>query len=288
MLMRDIVDVIKDQVSMPGLIRIADVGAMKVGGNEAWQGLIDRGLATLLGFEPQPEECARCNAEAGEGREFLPLALGDGGTWPFYRCKFPATSSIFEPDHDFIHQFNGLVSLMEVVERSELETRRLDDVAEARETDFLKLDIQGAELLVLENAVETLGHVSIIQTEVSFVPLYIDQPLFADVDRFIRSHGFMLHTMLGFGKRALQPTLINNDPYAGLNQFLWSDVVYVKPFSNLIKGQSPATLLKRAMLFHTLYGSYDFATRALQDYDRFAGTRMANAYVAGLAEQQAA
>jgi len=286
--MRDIVDVIKGQTAIPGPIRITDVGAMKIGGQERWQTLIDRGLATLLGFEPQADECARCNAESRQGCHFLPEALGDGAVWPFYQCKFPATSSVFEPNHDFIRQFNGLSDLMEVVEKSEMQTRRLDDIEEARDTDFLKLDIQGAELMLLENAIETLKHVSIIQTEISFVPLYIDQPLFADIDHFLRGQGFMLHTLLGFGSRTLQPTLINNDPFAGLNQVLWSDVVYVKPFDNLVKGAAPATLLKRAILFHTLFGSYDFATRALHEYDRFAQTTLTAAYIEGFSEEQAA
>lgn len=286
--MRDIIDIIKEQTTLPEPLRITDVGAMKIGVSDSWHGLVDRGFATVLGFEPQAEECARCNAESGQGHHYLPEALGDGNIWPFYQCKFGATSSFYEPNHDFIRQFHGLSDLMEVVEKSEMQTRRIDDVDEARKTDFLKLDVQGAELIILENATETLKHVSIIQTEVNFVPLYQDQPLFADVDRFIRAQGFVFHTFLGFGRRALSPLLVNNDPFAALNQMLWSDAVYTKPFGSALNGAPPVKLLKRAILFHTLFNSFDFTARAFHDYDRLAGTNLLNTYVASIADRKAA
>ncbi len=286
--MRDIIDVIKEQTELPDLIRITDVGAMMIEGKEPWQDLIDRGFATLLGFEPQQDECRRCNAQGGPRRRFLPEAIGDGRIWPFYSCKYGPTSSIYEPNHEFIRQFNGLEGLMQVVEKSELQTRRLDDIEEARETDFLKLDIQGAELILLQHATETLNHVSIVQTEVNFVPLYKDQPLFAEVDQCLRAQGFMLHTFLGFGKRTLQPVIINNDPNASLNQSLWSDAVYVKPFWDLQEQVPPPTLLKRAIMFHLFYKSYDFAARALMEHDSIAGTDLTRAYLTGFGEQHAA
>lgn len=286
--MRDIIEIIEEQAKMPGPIRITDVGAMNVGVSEPWQGLVDRGFATLLGFEPQAKECARCNAESGQGCHYLQEALGDGAIWPFYQCRFGATSSIYEPNIDLVSQFSGLGDLMEVVEKSEMQTRRLDNIDEARQTDFLKLDVQGAELTILENATITLRHVSIIQTEISFVPLYKNQPLFADIDHFLRSQGFMFHTISSLGQRALRPLLIDNDPFAGINQILWSDAIYIKPFGDLLKDTSPSMLLKRAVLFHTLFQSYDFAARALQDYDRFAGSNLAKAYLATLSEQCAA
>ena len=90
------------------------------------------------------------------------------------------------------------------------------------------------------------------------------------------------------GKRALQPLLVNNDPYAPLNQVLWSDIVYVKPLWNRQKLASPSSRLKSAIMFDLLLGSYDFAARALQDYDRSAGTSLTNAYVATLSERLAA
>ncbi|MGI9436260.1 MAG: FkbM family methyltransferase [Geminicoccaceae bacterium] len=286
--MRDLIDAITDCGATPEPIRITDIGAMSLGEEECWDRLVERGMATLLGFEPQAEECKRCNAQSGEGYQYLQEAVGDGEVWPFHQCRFAATSSIFEPDLAFVSQFHGLREFMEIVETSSIQTRRLDDVEAARQTDFLKLDVQGAELVVLENAMETLKHISIVQAEVSFVPLYKNQPLFADIDRFLREQGFMLHTFLGFGRRMIQPLMLDNNPNAGLRQMLWSDVVYVRPFEPALQGPRPAALLKRAILFHELYQSYDFAARALRDYDQLTGQHLTEVYLEVLDSRKAA
>lgn len=285
----DIIGIIEEQAAMPDPIRITDIGAMKLANNEErWAGLVNSSKATLLGFEPQAEECARCNEEAGPGHKYLPKAIADGEVWPFYQCKFGATSSIFEPNHDLTSQFQGLSELLQVIETSNIQTHRLDDIEEARETDFLKLDVQGAELAILQHATETLKHVNVVQTEVNFVEIYKNQPLFADVDRCLRAQGFVFHYFTYFGKRAMRPLLIDNNPYASINQMLWADAVYVKPFGSLLNGASPQSLLKRAILLHTIYGSYDLTARALQDYDRCAGTSLMNAYFGKLSEKLAA
>jgi hypothetical protein len=41
--------------------------------------------------------------------------------------------------------------------------------------------------MALENANTALATVGVVQCEVEFVELYQDQPLFADVDKFLRS-----------------------------------------------------------------------------------------------------
>ncbi|NJO36876.1 MAG: FkbM family methyltransferase [Rhizobiales bacterium] len=283
----DIIDAFDAWGIDPPLIRITDVGAMDVGSGSSWDRLVKRGCATLLGFEPQQEECARYNAKKGAGHRCLPQALGDGTVRTFHQCHYAPTSSFYKPNRDVIEQYNGLCDLMEVVGTVPMATSRLDDIEEARSTDFLKLDVQGAELDILTHGRETLKHVSMIQTEVSFQPLYENQPLFADVDAFLRKEGFVLHTFLGFGRRMMRPLVPTGGPFAGFNQILWSDAVYIKPFASPPAGQEPATLLKRAILFHELYRSYDFAARALRDYGALTGRHVVEAYPS-LVNQEAA
>jgi len=287
--MTDILTILKHASIVPPAIHMIDVGAMNLGTPPKWHRLVDQGAATLLGFEPQVDECAKCNANSGPGHHYLPEALGDGARRPFYRCSFAPTSSLYRPNHALVDQFNGLGELMKVAETMEIQTKKLDDIEEARDADFLKLDVQGAELMILQHAKKILEGVSLVQTEVSFLPLYEDQPLFADVDHFLREQGFVFHMIEGFGSRLLKPARDTNNPYAGLNQLLWADVVYIRPFDSISpKNTTPEALLKRVILLHELYKSYDFAARAIHDYDHLTGQNLVSTYSSLIAQQQAA
>lgn len=286
--MHDIINTLGQCGVVPDIIRITDIGALATGTSEQWKRLVDRGRARLLGFEPQPEECDRCNAMTGEGHHYLPFALGDGTTRSFHLCRFPQTSSFYKPNIDVIARFDCLADLMEVVGTEPIETKRLDDIEEARQTDFLKLDVQGAELEILTHATEVLKHVSMIQTEVCFVELYHGQPLFADIDQFMRARGFELHTLLGFGTRVLKPLSPADIPDARPRQTLWSDAVYLKSDARAAAELGPMSYLKRAVLLHELYDSCDFAARDFQNYDRMTGQYTLQAYASMLRQRQAA
>jgi FkbM family methyltransferase len=58
--------------------------------------------------------------------------------------------------------------------------------------DLLKLDLQGAERLVLTAAAGMLDRVSVIYTEVFFEELYAGAWRFWDTNEFLSSHGFKL------------------------------------------------------------------------------------------------
>lgn len=61
-----------------------------------------------------------------------------------------------------------------------------------RPVDILKLDLQGYELEALKGSINILEGIKLILVEIEFVPLYKDQPLFAEVDIFLRGHDFRL------------------------------------------------------------------------------------------------
>jgi FkbM family methyltransferase len=70
---------------------------------------------------------------------------------------------------------------------------RLEDMMQgSHEIDLLKLDLQGYELEALKGCGVLLERIKIISTEIEFVSLYDGQPLFGDVDVFLRANGFRL------------------------------------------------------------------------------------------------
>lgn len=56
--------------------------------------------------------------------------------------------------------------------------------------DYIHMDVQGAELLVLNGAKEYISKIKMIWLEVENISLYKDQPLKKDVESFMIKHGF--------------------------------------------------------------------------------------------------
>ncbi len=260
-------------------IFVVDVGALSYGeGKDAYSPLLGRAPVKVVGFEPAPAELERLRATYGAERTYLPFVVGDGRRRTFHICADTGTSSLYEPNTPLLERFNNLDNLCRVTGRREVDTVRLDDVEAVRGADFLKLDVQGAEADVLRGAPRVLQEAVVVQTEVEFVPLYREQPLFADVDALLRGHGFLFHRFAGAAGRAFRPVVINRDLNQGGGQFLWADAIYVKSFMEL--DRLPAEkLLKLAILLHELYGSYDFCALALRHWDAAAGGRLGEAYL---------
>ena len=270
-----------EEIVMPPPMTAVDIGAMF-----AFEGAVDPlarlnklGRLGVIGFEPLPAECTKLNALALPGRRYLPYAVANGERRDFYITNTGMTSSLLKPNLKVTQKFNNLAELMRVVAVTQIDTVRLDDVPEIRnqDCDLLKIDTQGSEAEILTHASETLKRCLIVQTEVEFVPLYEDQPLFAEVDQLLRGRGFMFHRFLGISGRAYSPMVINGDPNRALSQMLWADAVYV-PDLDRLDILEPAALLKLAALLHEIYGSLDLCRVVLAAYDRRCSSSYAARY----------
>jgi hypothetical protein len=62
---------------------------------------------------------------------------------------------------------------------------------EIRSVDFIKIDIQGAELDMFQGGINTRRKVVAIVGEVAFIPLYLDQPFSGGVCSFLTEQGMM-------------------------------------------------------------------------------------------------
>ena len=263
-------------------IHVVDVGAMGLDGMlPPYQALLAAGVARVTGFEPVESECRKLNATSAPGHAFLPYVVGNGTTRTFHQCNFSMTSSLYEPNTPLLDRFQNLGELTRVVQRSPVETRRLDDLAEVRDVDYLKLDVQGAECDVIEGAAEILSNALVVHTEVEFVPLYIGQPLFAEVDQALRRKGFCFHRFAGLAGRTFKPLIYQNNVNAMLSQALWADVVYVRDWMGW-ESLKAEQLLKLALVLHDVYSSCDLCLMALHHFDAKMGTALGAQYLAQL------
>jgi FkbM family methyltransferase len=260
-------------------IKIVDIGAMTAGkGTEPYACLVTAASCDVIGFEPVTAELEKLDAQKDADRRFLPHVIGDGSTRIFHECNFTMTSSLFEPNTALVDKFQNLGELMQVTRTYPVQTKRLDDIPEMSGTDFLKVDVQGAEVLVFDGAAETLKDVLVIESEVCFAPLYKHQCLFSDIDIVLRSRGFAFHRLNTVSGRAFKPLIVNNDVNAMMSQWLWGDAIYVRDFTTFDRLPPPA-LLKLAVIMHENYGSFDLAASALEAHDRQTGSDLQPRYI---------
>jgi hypothetical protein len=62
--------------------------------------------------------------------------------------------------------------------------------------DFIKLNVQGAELEILKSCEPILNSVLGLLCEVSFCESYLNRPFFSDIDIFLRKEGFVFFDLL--------------------------------------------------------------------------------------------
>lgn len=263
------------------MVTVLDVGAAMLE-SPSYQNLVDAKRARLIGFEPDAEACKKLNETFGEPHRFYPYFVGDGKPAIFHETNWGPTGSLFEPNTPLLDKFHWLGEITRPVAQHPVMTKRLDDIDEIADVDFVKIDVQGSELAIFQNASRVIAGAVLIQTEVSFVESYMRQPMFSDVDAFLRGHGYQFHD-LTTGERAFKPMLNSRSsaPYPVLRAFrqkIWADVVYVKDWMHLDR-LPPVKLKNMAALLHDVLGSYDLAYVALQEMDRQSGTDLAARYL---------
>ncbi|HOI90430.1 MAG TPA: FkbM family methyltransferase [Candidatus Rifleibacterium sp.] len=282
--MFSLIELIQSQPEIKAVLKkigILDIGAMLIDGmKKEYSSIFDKGCATVVGFEPVPEECERLNQTyQNTGMLFLPYFIGDGTRQKFYLTNYSMTASLYEPNTELLSRFQNLAELTVPVAEEMVQTQRLDDVSELDfPIDYVKIDIQGAELQAFQGARDrVLKDVLVIQTEAEWLPLYKNQPLFAELELFLRSQGFMVHKFMGFGTRSYKPIIMENNINIGV-QHIWSDVIFVRDIMQWHLLNAPQ-LLKMAVLLHEIYSSYDLVTAVLQEFDQRQQTSFSKLYI---------
>ena len=246
---------------------VVDVGANPIDGVPPYRAMLDAGLCHVVGFEPQPAAFAALQQRSGAAERYLPHALGDGAVHTLRVCHGSGLSSLLEPDPAALELFEALQPLAQVVERIDLATRRLDDVDEIEHLDWLKLDVQGSELMILRHGAAKLAQAVVVHTEVSFVTLYQGQPPFGEVDLELRRQGFLPHCLAGLKHWPIAPALVDGNPRRALNQLLEADVVYVRDLTQAAR-MSDEQLRHLALIAHHAYRSFDLALRCVMLLER--------------------
>jgi FkbM family methyltransferase len=246
-----------DFLELSAPLQVMDVGASAINEVPIYQPLLAAGLGHLNAFEGDARQIEGIRNTYGSSATVYSDFLFDGSEQTLYLAD-PASgmTSLFRPDPAALAFFNGFEDFgrIEAIER--VRTRRLDDVEGLPLLDFVKMDIQGAELTVLKNGTHKLRNCLAIQLEVSYICLYEGQPSFGEVDVWMRSQGYVPHCFLDVKRWSIAPTVFEGNFRIPGNQLLESDIVYVKNPLRLDKLHDNQ-LAKFATLAHYVLGSTD-------------------------------
>jgi hypothetical protein len=116
---------------------------------------------------------------------------------------------------------------MDVVAVKEVEATTIDRFAEREDlaVDFIKLDVEGAELDVLKGGHQQLfASVLGLSVEVLFRPVRKGAPAFHELDAYLAAMGFDLYHIKGY--RHFRRTLSACPFPENRGQMIWGDVVY--------------------------------------------------------------
>ena len=263
-------------------LAVVDVGC-RWGFADTWEDLGDR--CQIVGFEPDTVECQRLRDHYRDRPwvRIVPHALGASRRdATLYITREPACSSVYRPIDDVVDRHPRLEP-QRLVRDEAIELVTMDDWCAENsfeDIDVIKLDTQGSELDVLRGAKQTLETASVVQTEVEFNPMYDGQPLFGDVDRFLRERGFVLWHLDNLSHHRQHGTRVGLRPASNIydfdasrfthrsGQLFWADAVFVRAeMATSRQTTNWDTALRRACLASAL-GLADLAGLALDTHAR--------------------
>lgn len=145
---------------------------------------------SVIGFEPIPYfyNIAKSKCQNNTNIELRNIALSNSvGQKDFFVASNFVSSSLLDIDNEYAYDS---VSLKEKIV---VQTNILDnEIKNIESLDLIKIDVQGAEKLILEYGINTIKKTKLILIEMSTVPQYKNGCLYFEVDELLRRNGFKL------------------------------------------------------------------------------------------------
>lgn len=235
------------------VLTLIDIGAS--GGIHPRWNKLPCDLRAVL-FEPDRDAYCRLKPSAPNNWTVLNSALSDSsGHVSFNLTRKPQVSSVYEANRDILdrypdaRRFDTLGSVKIPVDTldNQLKSHGIKDV------DFIKIDVEGHALPILQGSVETLKNVIGLEIEVDFLPTRHGQCLFPEVHVFLTSLGFELMDLRRYFWRR-RGTANYGNTIKG--QLAIADALYFRPPEVFDGGHAK---MCRAAIIYLAYGYFDLA-----------------------------
>ena len=210
-------------------------------------------LAEFHLFEMDETECERLQKKYREQKNITvhPTALySKQTTLEFQVNSHKALNSLNEANLDLLKKRNHYVEEFQPTsEKISVETDTVDHLFEQKEIHLMKLDVEGAEIDVLEGSEKKLGSETIgIRSEVAFSRVYQNCPLFGDIFNHLDKRGYEFLSLDYNGKGSPSSAFTRNDRYGRL---MTTDGLWILNEETLLSGTESSVHKKtlRAAIF---------------------------------------
>jgi len=157
--------------------------------------------STIYAFEPFEESFKRLKANTSSDHRIKAFNFGlsnRDGTQSFHSNTMSGTNSLLSTDESGTQTWGK--GLLETREITQAQFMTIDSVIERLHIpriDLLKLDVQGAEPLVMEGASEVCrrGIIHVVYSEIITQPTYKDQKRFDEVLSSFYNNGFEIYNI---------------------------------------------------------------------------------------------
>ncbi len=171
----------------------------------------------------------------------------------------PMCSSHFAPNMPFLSRFQE-AERFDIVGSTEVDCRTVDDLLSrsGRSVDFIKLDLEGGELAVLEGATKSIEGCLGLHIEVCFQAIRDGQPLFGDIENFLQRRGIEFVDFVALIRW-------ERNSFRGLGQAIFGDALFLRAPENVVALTGEHVLTARRARAYVavlmIYERFDLATR---------------------------
>ena len=137
-------------------------------------------------------------------------------------------SSIYTPNYQLLNKYKDS-DRFNIKKEIKMNSTTLDNIIEKNnESFFMKIDTQGSEYEILKGGKNVINNAIGCEIEIEFKELYLNQPLFNEVNQFLLSNNFILMDFLRLGKW-------ERDNFRNFGEIMFVDALYLKSPEHILE-----------------------------------------------------
>ena len=211
---------------------------------------------SYVGFEPDGRAQEFMPNVRFAEYELIPAALGEfRSVQRLNITKDVGKSSFFMPNSKILERFPNM-ERFQITKKLKLQINTADKIVKSK-IDFMKLDIQGSELSVLKGAKGILKGVLGLETEVEFLELYSGQPLFGQVNEYLKRLNFEFIDFVNLRRW-------ERNSFSGLGQLTFGDALFLKSPETVSDVDLCEADIRKYLAILYIYNRFDLIERCYE------------------------